>query len=107
MLRPLVKRPPHQVEPWLWEALAIFVATRAFGIVISPTHAFCVLVAFNLAMFVPSPGGVGTVEAGGTTALVLFGADHAKALAFMFVYHFAQLVPAVLTGAVILIAEGE
>jgi uncharacterized protein (TIRG00374 family) len=93
--------------PWLWEALAIFVTTRAFGIVVSPTQAFCVLVAFNLAMFVPSPGGVGAVEAGGTTVLVLFGADHAKALAYMFVYHFAQLVPAIATGAIILIAESQ
>jgi uncharacterized protein (TIRG00374 family) len=93
--------------PWLWEAFAILVTTRAFGIVISPTEAFCVLVAFNLATFVPSPGGVGVVEAGGAGALVLFGADHAKALAYMFVYHFAQLLPAVLTGAAILVGEGE
>jgi uncharacterized membrane protein YbhN (UPF0104 family) len=93
--------------PWLWEAFAIWVTTRAFGIVISPTDAFCVLVAFNLAMFVPSPGGVGTVEAGGATALVLFGAGRAQAIAYMFAYHFAQLLPAVLTGAAILVGEGE
>ena len=93
--------------PWLWEATAIFFTTRAFGIIISPTDAFCVLVAFNLATFVPSPGGVGVVETGGAGALVLFGADHAKALAYMVVYHFAQLLPAVLTGAAILVGEGE
>jgi uncharacterized protein (TIRG00374 family) len=93
--------------PWLWEAVAIFVTARAFGIALSPAAAFCVLVVFNLAMFVPSPGGVGAVEAGGTAALVLFGADHGRALAYMLVYHLAQLLPSILTGIAILVAEDE
>lgn len=93
--------------PWLWEAFVVSQVTGAFGIHISMTQAACVLVGWNLAMVVPSPGSVGTVEAGGTLVLVLFGADQSKALAFMFVYHFAQLLPGIIMGVAILIAEGE
>jgi uncharacterized membrane protein YbhN (UPF0104 family) len=66
-----------------------------------------VLIGFNVAMVVPSPGAVGSVETGGTAALVFFGVDQSKALAFMFVYHFTQLLPGIATGMGILVAEGE
>ena len=69
--------------------------------------AFSVLIGFNVAMVVPSPGAVGTVEAGGTAALVFFGVDQSRALAFMFVYHFTQLLPGIASGVAILVAEGE
>jgi len=93
--------------PWLWEAMVITFASHPFGIHITMTQAFCVLIGFNLAMVVPSPGGIGSVEVGGTAALVFFGVDQAKAIAFMFIYHFAQLLPGIVTGAAILVAEGE
>jgi uncharacterized protein (TIRG00374 family) len=93
--------------PWLWESLAIDIGAHAFGIHLTFAQAFSVLIGFNIAMVVPAPGAVGSVETGGTAALVLFGVDQSKALAFIFVYHFTQLLPGLATGAAILIAEGE
>jgi uncharacterized membrane protein YbhN (UPF0104 family) len=93
--------------PWLWEALAIEMSAHAFGIDLTFAQAFSVLIGFNIAMVVPSPGAVGSVETGGTAALVFFGVDQSKALAFIFVYHFCQLLPGLATGAAVLVAEGE
>jgi uncharacterized membrane protein YbhN (UPF0104 family) len=93
--------------PWLWESLAISVAARAFGIDISWLMAFSVLIGFNLAMVVPSPGALGSVEAGGTAALLFFGVDQSKAMAFMFIYHLTQLLPGVIGGVLLLIVERE
>lgn len=93
--------------PWLWEAFILTEAARAFGIDLSFLMAFCVMVGFNLATVVPSPGAVGTIEAGGTAALAFFHVDHSKALAFMFVYHFAQLLPGIVGGVAVLVSEGE
>lgn len=92
---------------WLWESCALIVAASGFGIHLSFPMAFSVLIGFNLAMVVPSPGAIGSVETGGTAALVFFGVDQSQALAFMFVYHFTQLLPCVATGAGILVFEGE
>ena len=93
--------------PWLWESLVIRSAAHAFGIELSLAMAFSVLIGFNVATLVPSPGAVGSVETGGTAALVYFGVDQSAALGFMFVYHFSQLLPGIALGAAILVAEGE
>lgn len=93
--------------PWLWEVIALIIAAKGFGIELNFRTAFSVLIGFNLAMVVPSPGAIGTVETGGTAALVYFGVDQSRALAFMFVYHFTQLLPAIATGVGILVSEGE
>src|SRR5262249_14964023 len=45
--------------PWLWEAIAIVVTAHGFGIQLSFVMAFSVIIGFNLAMVVPSPGAVG------------------------------------------------
>ena len=93
--------------PWIWEASAISIAGRAFGCDLTLVQAFSVMIAFNVAMIVPSPGGVGTVESGGMLALNFFGFNHSSALAFMTVYHFSQLIPGIAAGAGVLFAEGE
>jgi uncharacterized protein (TIRG00374 family) len=93
--------------PWLWEAIAIRTAAHGFGIELTLAMAFSVLIGFNVAMVVPSPGSIGSVETGGTAALVYFGVDQSKALGFMFVYHFSQLLPGIALGAAILVAQGE
>jgi glycosyltransferase 2 family protein len=93
--------------PWLWEAFAIRTAAGAFGIDLTLAMAFSVLIGFNVATVVPSPGAIGSVETGGTAALVYFGIDQSKALGFMFVYHFSQLLPGIALGATILVAQGE
>jgi uncharacterized membrane protein YbhN (UPF0104 family) len=93
--------------PWLWEACALMIAAKGFGIDISFRVAFSVLIGFNLATVVPSPGAIGPLETGGTAALVFFGVDPDRALALMFVYHFTQLLPSIVGGVGILVAEGE
>jgi uncharacterized membrane protein YbhN (UPF0104 family) len=93
--------------PWLWEAIVITFAGRAFGLDLSLMQAFSVMIGFNIAMVVPSPGGIGSVEGGGVLALVFFGFDKERALAFMTVYHFSQLLPGMAGGAAVLIADGE
>ncbi len=92
---------------WAWEALALVFAAKAFGIDLTVGMAFSVMIGFNLATVVPSAGGIGSVETGGTAALVFFGVDKSRALAFMFIYHFSQLLPSIAAGAAILVAEGE
>lgn len=93
--------------PWLWESIVLVLLGRAFGFELSLGKAFSVLIGFNIAMVVPSPGAVGTVEAGGTAALVVFGVDQSKALAYMFVYHFSYLVPGVAAGVTALVIAWE
>jgi uncharacterized protein (TIRG00374 family) len=92
---------------WLWEATFLRLITPAFGIQVDFTQAFCVLVGFNIAMAVPSPGAMGTEEAGGVLAFRQFGVDDSKALAFMLTYHLCQMVPGVVTAAAVLASEGE
>jgi uncharacterized protein (TIRG00374 family) len=91
--------------PWLWESVFIRVAARSFDVHLSAAQAFSVLIGLNVGMLVPSPGALGAVEAGGTAALVLCGADHAAAAAFMVVYHLTQLLPGLAAGVAILVAE--
>lgn len=93
--------------PWLWESLVISLAARAFAIDIDWLRAFSVMIGFNLATVVPSPGAIGSVEAGGTAALLFFGVDQSQAMAFMFIYHLSQLLPGVLGGVVLLVVERE
>jgi uncharacterized membrane protein YbhN (UPF0104 family) len=93
--------------PWLFETVLVYFTARLFGIELTPIQAYAVLIAANLATVVPSPGAVGTVEAGGTAALAFFGFDHSRSIAFLFVYHFSQLVPGVIAGALVLGIEGE
>jgi len=93
--------------PWLWETCALTLAGRAFDCDLTLVQAFSVMIAFNLATIVPAPGGVGTIESGGMLALDFFGFNHSSAMAFMTVYHFSQLIPGIVGGATVLIAEGE
>jgi glycosyltransferase 2 family protein len=93
--------------PWLWEALVLKLAGHSFGLDLSMMQAFSVLIGFNIAMVVPSPGGIGSVEGGGVLALVFFGFDQEKALVFITVYHLCQLLPGMGGGAAVLISDGE
>jgi uncharacterized membrane protein YbhN (UPF0104 family) len=93
--------------PWLWESLVLRWAGHAFDIHLTLAQSFSVLVGLNLGTFVPSPGGLGSMETAGTAALVLCGAGRPEALAFMFVYHVTQLAPGLAAGVAILVAEGE
>jgi uncharacterized protein (TIRG00374 family) len=88
--------------PWVWEAGVLAIVARGFDVHLTFPMAFCVLVGFNTATVIPAPGGLGAVETGGAAVLVLFGVDHAAALAFLFVYHLTQLLPTIALGATML-----
>ena len=93
--------------PWLWETLVILVASRAVDLALTPMQAFGALTAWNLATIIPSPGNVGSFEASGTLALGWLGVPADRALAFVFLYHLAQVLPGMVAAAVLLAAEGE
>lgn len=93
--------------PWLWETLVIIVASRALDLGLSPMQAFGALTAWNMGTIIPSPGNAGSFEASGTLALGWLGVAPEKALAFVFLYHLAQVVPGMMAAAGLLVAEGE
>lgn len=93
--------------PWLWETVMIIVASRALDLQLSPMQAFAALTAWNMGTAIPSPGNAGTFEATGTLALGVSGVAPDKALAFVFLYHLAQVLPGMMAAAAILVAEGE
>ncbi len=93
--------------PWLWETVVIIVASRTLDLGLTPMQAFAALTAWNMGMAIPSPGNVGSFEAAGTLALGAVGVAPEKALAFVFLYHLAQVVPGMVAAAALLVAEGE
>jgi uncharacterized protein (TIRG00374 family) len=93
--------------PWLWETWVLTLLGRAFDFDLPLGTAFSVLIGFNIAMVVPSPGAIGPVEAGGTAALVAAGVEQSKALAYMFVYHFSILLPGIAAGVAILASASK
>ncbi len=93
--------------PWLWETLVIIVASRALDLGLSPMQAFGALTAWNMGTLIPSPGNAGSFEASGTLALGWLGVAPEKALAFVFLYHLAQVLPGMVAAAALLVAEGE
>src|SRR5207244_2961036 len=90
--------------PWLWETVVLIWLARAFGMELNAIQSFAVLMSFNLAMVVPSPGSFGTVEAGGTAAMALFGFDQSRSIGFLVVYHFTQLLPVLVVCGTLLAA---
>ncbi|MBS1149774.1 MAG: hypothetical protein H6Q89_1472 [Myxococcaceae bacterium] len=85
--------------PWIGEAAALYVVGNGSGIPLTAVQAFFVLVAVKVGMAVPTPGGIGSVEAAGAAALVFFGAAPAQALALMLIYRTSQLAAGSLIGA--------
>ncbi len=88
--------------PWVWEAVAIQQVAAVAGISIGTLQAFVVLTAFNLAMVVPVPAGLGVHEAASSAVLLSLGIPLERALAFALVYHASQLVSYVVGGALAL-----
>jgi uncharacterized membrane protein YbhN (UPF0104 family) len=93
--------------PWLWETVVIIVASRALDLGLTPMQAFGALTAWNMGTIIPSPGNAGSFEASGTLALGWLGVAPEKALAFVFLYHLAQVLPGMMAAAGLLVAEGE
>ncbi len=57
-----------------------------------------VLLVVNVAILVPSPGNLGTLEAGAVVALLFLGVERPTGLAFALLYHAAHLFPVLLAG---------
>jgi uncharacterized membrane protein YbhN (UPF0104 family) len=93
--------------PWLCETVMITVSSGALDLHLSPMQAFAALTAWNMGTAIPSPGNAGTFEATGTIALGASGVAPDKALAFVFLYHLAQVLPGMMAAAGLLVAEGE
>lgn len=85
--------------PWIGESIVLYIVGNGFGIPLTAVQAFFVLMAIKIGMAVPTPGGIGSVEAAGAAALVVFGADPAQALALLLIYRTSQLASGSLIGA--------
>jgi uncharacterized membrane protein YbhN (UPF0104 family) len=95
---------------WTWLAdfvdlLMIGLCLKAVGISAGATlplalaHWFFILATINIAIALPSPGNLGTLEAGAVLSLHILGVDKGPALAFALLYHAAHLAPVALLGS--------
>jgi hypothetical protein len=92
---------------WLPNAAMIYLLFEAFGIHLSVSVAFVLLVALCIGVMIPSaPGFIGTIQYVSVAVLGLFGVAHGQALSFSLVYHACIFAPVVVTGLACLAIEG-
>lgn len=93
---------------WAAITVVVWLCFLALGIEApQPQATFVALVAIALVTMVPSaPGFIGTLQGGGTAALLVFGIPKEQGLAFSIVYHATQWVPVNVVGAFYLFREG-
>jgi uncharacterized protein (TIRG00374 family) len=108
----LINHPRVSLKGLAWTLLSdafdlsmIGLSLTATGISLDVTAWFLILVAINVAIVVPTPGNLGTLEAGAVLVLGAYGVDQSHALAFSLLYHAAHLIPVVLLGGVSLPLE--
>jgi uncharacterized protein (TIRG00374 family) len=84
--------------------VVLLVALRALGVPateVTATEAFAAWALMRLLGSVPiTPGGLGVIEVGLTTALVAFGGNNAGVVAAVLVYRFLTLVPTIVCGLI-------
>ncbi len=86
---------------WLLESVVLYTVAHTVGLPVSPVQAVGVTAVTILAQVVAiTPGGFGTYEAAGTTALVALGLPAAPALAVMLTTHAVKTVYSLVLGAV-------
>jgi putative heme transporter len=82
--------------------LLFYVTLRVFGVSAAEVTAIEAFAAWSLVRLLGSlpitPGGIGVVEVGLTTALVGFGGDNAEVVAAVLVYRFLTIVPTLVLG---------
>jgi uncharacterized membrane protein YbhN (UPF0104 family) len=82
--------------------LVLFASLRVFDVSAGEVSAIEAFAAWSLVRLLGSvpitPGGIGIVEVGLTTALVGFGGDNAEVVAAVLVYRFLTLVPTLVLG---------
>jgi len=91
----------------LMDAAMIGCCLQALGIEFGFLEWCAVLVAINLAILIPSPGNLGTLEAGAVFGLHAFGVDKTSALAFAILYRAAHTLPIAMAYALTLAAKGK
>jgi uncharacterized membrane protein YbhN (UPF0104 family) len=79
----------------LSDAAMVGCCLAALGVQRDPAAWCAVLVAINLAMLIPSPGNLGTLEAGAILGLAAIGVDRKTAIEFAILYRAAHFVPVV------------
>jgi uncharacterized membrane protein YbhN (UPF0104 family) len=77
----------------LTDAAMIGCCLLALGIEFGPLQWCAVLIAINLAILIPSPGNLGTLEVGAVFGLHALGVDKTSALAFTILYRAAHTLP--------------
>jgi uncharacterized membrane protein YbhN (UPF0104 family) len=82
--------------------LVLYTCLRVFGVSAAEVSAIEVFAAWSLVRLLGSipitPGGIGIIEVGLTTALVGFGGDNAEVVAAVLVYRFLTIVPTLTLG---------
>jgi putative heme transporter len=82
--------------------LVLYVCLRVFGVSAGEVSAIEAFASWSLVRLLGSipitPGGIGIVEVGLTTALVGFGGDNAEVVAAVLVYRFLTMVPTLVLG---------
>jgi uncharacterized protein (TIRG00374 family) len=84
--------------------LVLYTCLRVFDVSAGEVSAIEAFAAWSLVRLLGSipitPGGIGIVEVGLTTALVGFGGDNAEVVAAVLVYRFLTIVPTLTLGLV-------
>ena len=100
------------IKSLIWTWLADFVDFLMIGLCLSAVgihvgasvplaliHWFLILATINIAIVLPSPGNLGTLEAGAVLSLHILGISKGSALAFALLYHASHLIPVILLGS--------
>jgi len=86
---------------WIVQVLMIHFVILSFGIHISPLAALMTLLSVNIAIMIPAaPGSLGTFELAVVLALGFFYIEKSLALSIALTYHFIQLIPVTIAGAI-------
>jgi uncharacterized protein (TIRG00374 family) len=86
---------------WIVQVLMIHFVILSFGIHISPLAALMTLLSVNIAIMIPAaPGSLGTFELAVVLALGFFNIEKSLALSIALTYHFIQLIPVTIAGAI-------
>jgi uncharacterized protein (TIRG00374 family) len=93
-----------QALGWTWlgdlvDLLMIGLCLHAVGISLGVPAWFLLLAGINVAIALPSPGHLGTLEAGAVLTLSALGIEKGPALTFALVYHAVHLLPVILLGS--------
>ncbi|MDM7917419.1 MAG: lysylphosphatidylglycerol synthase transmembrane domain-containing protein [Candidatus Eisenbacteria bacterium] len=94
----------------MWAAIVVVMWLVMISLAIhvpQPQASMVALVAIALVTMIPSaPGFIGTLQGGGTAALVVFGVSRESGLAFSILYHATQWIPVNVVGLIYLFREG-